>query len=207
MPRARLHRSSVVVGVIAACLLVLLCVPGRIYELYPGSSIKFEHGWPLVYLRRETVVTPPTATTFKNYRSSLDSLPMGGIPWLSADNWRFWEAADFTDTPRREFSPVDLAFDALLLLLLLTSIVILFEYRRRRRASILSFSLTDGFVALTLACCALGWFALIRNTFQREVAAQAALEDEDSPGSCEEVCIAPAWTRSLVGDRWMPLFM
>jgi hypothetical protein len=207
---ARLHRSSVVVGCIAALLLVLLCVPGRVYDWDPGFSSKHAHGWPFVYLRREvyigsTIGTAPVVS--KGYRESLDLLPMEGIPSLSADNWRFWESRDLLDNPRCEFSPTTLAADAALALLFLAAIVMLFEYRRCRRASLLGFSLGDVFVILTLVCCALGWFELTNSSFRREVAIRTAFEGEDSPGVLEEKCIAPDWARALVGDRWMPSFM
>ena len=79
------------------------------------------------------------------------------------------------------------AADAVSLTILLAAIVILFEFRRRRRASVVSFNLADVFVTLTLACCALGWFALARSSFQREVAAQATHETKMIPDSSKRV--------------------
>lgn len=194
MFRAHLHRSSVVVGIVIAMVLVLLCVPGRIYDWDPGLSAKHAHGWPFVCLRREVYLGSITGTApviSKTYQESLDLLPMAGVPWLSVANWRFWESRDLLNNPRREFNPFALAADAAVAALLVAAIVMLFEFRRRRRSSVFSFSLMDGFVGLTLACCAFGWFAWLRNSFQQEVAAQAAFEDEESPGSCEQLCIAP----------------
>ena len=54
MPRPHLHKSSIIVGLIVAVLLVLIEIPGRVVGGLGGSnpSKVFEHGWPWVHLRR-----------------------------------------------------------------------------------------------------------------------------------------------------------
>lgn len=104
MFRGRLHKSSIVIGLLVALLLVLLNIPGRLVDHQTSTGNTFEHGWPFVFLRRLTdepgtvveylgkPISVAFAPVWLTRRDAVQYLPMWGIPWLSAVNWQFWEA-------------------------------------------------------------------------------------------------------------------
>ena len=162
MPRPHLHKSSIIVGLIVAVLLVLIEIPGRVVGGLGGSnpSKVFEHGWPWVHLRREIkeynvgFSYPPDP----RYR-----LPHWGIPWLSAENWRIWEADASVVPPRWDFNTAVMLCDLAVALLVLAGAVVCWEFLRRRRAKLFSFrfGLRGLLLAITAVAAALGWLTYL----------------------------------------------
>jgi len=206
MSRWGLHKSTVAIGLAAIVLLVLVNVPGRVDDWSPGAYSKFEHGWPLTYLRRRTQQSPFATIAFASRREAQSKLPMAGIPWCSLANWKFWEAQAFEGVTYRAFDRWALVLDCSLGLALLLAVVGSYEFRRRRRAHLLSFNLVDVFVVVTVTCAALGWIAHLKQEASRETAIIAKLDDSKTPMADGDVCVAPLWIRSLVGEKWMPDF-
>jgi heme/copper-type cytochrome/quinol oxidase subunit 2 len=177
MPRFRLHSSTVVLAFIIAILLVVVCVPGRIVEFYPGYAKTFEHGWPLVYLRRqiEDSTAPPPRTGFTR-REMPRHLPMLGVPWLALDHWFLWQARANGDSILWRLSFKCLAADALAVVILFMLFVVAWEFRRRRRPHLLSFALADLLVATTAICMVLGYYVIsISPTVGKRTLTPAAL--------------------------------
>lgn len=226
MPRPRLHKSSIIAGTIVALLVVLIEIPGRVVSGDIGGqpSMVFEHGWPWVYLRRETVQRPlvvPFTTPeglslvpcFLPSVSPLDvrsDIPNWGIPWLSAANWRFWEVDKLSDPARWKLHSGIATVDFLVAAAVITVAAVAWEFRRRRRPRLLSFGLGDMFVLITLASVTCGWLTYQQRESQRESQLLTDLEpylydgftwDED-----QYQCVAPLWIQSLIGPRWLPQF-
>jgi hypothetical protein len=212
MPLPRLHKSSVVVGLIVLLLLVLISIPGRIVGGMGGSnpSKVFEHGWPWVYLRRETkeydvgFSYPPDP----RYR-----LPHWGIPWLSAENCRFWEADNAAASQRWNLNTAVLLCDLAMALMVLVGAVVGWEFSRRRRAERFAFrfGLRGLLISIAAAAGFFGWLTYL----QREHGRETALIDRGDRSSgpmetiwypIDHVCVAPLWLRSLVGVRVWPEF-
>ncbi len=219
MPRPRLHKSSVVVGAIVAILLVLIEIPGRVIDGAhgPNASLVFEHGWPWIYLRRETVEPPLTYTTPEGLTlfPAINwiafeipwSLPNWGIPWLSSANWRFWQASKESGTLHWGFNGVVMFSDIAVALFVVAAIIAAWEFRRRRRPSLLSFGLADMFLVVASVSAVLGWFAYHEREYlrERQLLAQAdRIYDVWYAG--DYVCIAPIWISSLTGEQWLPKF-
>ncbi len=208
MRRPRLHKSSIVIGALAAAALVLICLPGRVYDQYPGAYSRYEHGWPFIYLRRETEQSSALASvTWPAIRNALQTLPMSGVPWLSVENWKFWQSDTRPEFSRWEFSGEILAADIFVVMALLLAMVFAAEYRRRRRSSMLSVSLAELFVLLTAVCCVLGWVYRVRAGYRQEVAVITSIKSQDEAYMGSVKCIAPTWVSALFGNCWMPGFM
>ena len=156
MPRPHLHKSSIVVLVLAAVVAVLIDVPGRVTggTLGEDQTTEFEHGWPWGYLHRENFrhydieEVPPErqaymVADFGVYEVDVRrNLPRWSIPWLTADNWPFWDAAHDQKSHWR-FSAWILLADLFLASCIVAILVGVWEWRRRRRPSICSFRLAD----------------------------------------------------------------
>jgi hypothetical protein len=230
MPRPRLHRSSIVVGTLVAILLILIEVPGRVISGVFGTNVSqvFEHGWPWVYLRRETsrpnptIVTAPDGTQVEFQYSLVVTpinprydLPYWGIPWLNSENWRFWET-DRTAVPLRWiFNRAKLFCNVAVSLALVTGVIAAWEVWRRRRQRLLPFrfGLVEMFIAVACVSTTLGWLVYVQREFQRENRIIERQLNRDLPADFEdywveadEVCVAPAWIRSLFGERFFPAF-
>ncbi|MCI0333773.1 MAG: hypothetical protein L0228_11190, partial [Planctomycetes bacterium] len=221
MPRPRLHKSSIVLGLVAAALLVLLNIPGRVIDYQPSFRKTFEHGWPYIYLRRETR-EPTKWTTYQGMTLTLSYtpvilgrrdiasyLPTWGIPWLSAENWQFWEAHIEEGIPRWDFRGATLVLDCVVVLLVLLAVIAAWEIRRRRRPRLLCFGLSDLMVAVSGASLLLGYLVYLNREYQREaqIDAEKLVSIDDSWFAYEDECIAPVWVRSLIGERFLPNFL
>jgi hypothetical protein len=206
MPSWGRHKSTIVVALAVVGLLVLVDVPGRVDDWSPGAFSKFEHGWPLTYLRQRTQQSPFATVAFASRREAQSKLPMAGIPWCSLANWEVWEAQTFEGVTYRTLDQRALVLDCLLGLVLLVAVVGGYEFRRRRRAHLLSFSLVDVFVVITATCAASGWVALLKQEASRETAIIAKLDESKTPIADGDVCVAPLWIKSLAGEKWMPDF-
>jgi hypothetical protein len=225
MSRPRLHTSSIVVGLIIALLLVLIEVPGRIVGGRGGGNVwtVFEHGWPWIYLRRETAEPPlQTIVTLDGKRVSLQpglvfnppyprSAPRWGIPWLSAENWRIWEADTSTEPRHWDFKYVTLACDIAMAIVLLIGITTAWELWRLRRATLFSFrfGLRGLLLAISAVAASLGWLTYIERAHQRETVLIERESERSGPMEAtwfdvDHVCVAPLWLRSLVGVRVFP---
>jgi hypothetical protein len=202
----RLHKSSIVVGFGIALLLLLVTIPGRVVDWSPGSSTKYEHGWPFVYLRRETVQSASLPGPVVSRREFPSQLPMWGIPWLSVENWKVWDAYDEDGLANWEFNGRTLVANSVLVMLALVAFVAIVEFRRRRRKNRFSFSLSAMFIMLTVAGVALGRIEYLKHESQRETAIIANFDESRTPIVDDEVCAAPVWIKGLIGEKWMPDF-
>ena len=220
MPHPRLYKSSVVVGALVAALLILVEVPGRVVDGShgPHPSLVFEHGWPWVYLRRETVESPLTFTTpdgisilpnvsWTDFDIPWD-LPKWGIPWLSSANWQFWQATNESDAPRCDFNGLILFCDFAIALIVASVIVAAWEFRRRGLPSLFCFSLTDIFLTVASMSAVFGWLVYLEREYQREFQFINRLNVSNGHvwSDSDRVCIAPTWIRSLIGERLLPEF-
>jgi hypothetical protein len=219
MPRPRLRRSSIVVGIVVGIILVLVTVPGRIVDGEPWFWMTLEHGWPFNYLRREAKGSAPAPRNNTLYYGRLDFVAaqsMLGVPWLGRDNWRLWEAPidetrEGKETPRWEFSGMLLACDLAIALVVIVGVVSMWELRRRRRPGLFSFALSDMLFAVASLCAVLGWLVHQQREFRRE---ERLIDAELFSSSLadkwyreDEVCIAPVFVRSLIGERLLPAFL
>ena len=219
MRRPRLHRSSVVAGLVAAALLVLVSVPGRVVGGLTSDCKIFEHGWPWVYLRRETIEEPVTfydassglslvpcflPAIYPFDRDAPSRLPMWGVPWLTPANWMIWDG-DANGDRHWHLMVGALLLDLATALGVVAIAVAATEVWRRRRARVLSFRIADMLVATAVLGAILGRIAYWQHEYPRE---QRALVDADgfSWYGQSETCIAPLWLRSLIGDRFFPDF-
>jgi hypothetical protein len=208
----RLHKSTIVVAIIAVLLLVITGVPGRVVMWQPYDYSTFEHGCPFVYLRRQArleAITFGDPIIFVFRKEALTTfLPMYGIPWLSTDNWKLWEADPNDGEPLRQFNPWCLLADVAIAMIVLSAVVAVWEFRRRRRGSLFSFSLVDMFVAVAVVCTVLGWVAHEKYACARETPSAETIwgSDDCAFSPWDETCVAPSWMRSLCGESLMPAF-
>jgi hypothetical protein len=213
--RVRLHKSSVVVGLLVAGLLFLIIVPGRIIHGTPSTTLTFEHGWPFNYLRREAQGRA-APTPFIMYRGWDDvaERPMFGVPWLAAANWRLWEAT--TDESKGDHESYRWTFDGRVLLanIAIATLVVIaamaaWETRRRRRPRLYAFNLADLLLAGTCISGFLGWMVYLESGHRREAELDSLqFDSQQNPWfSDDESCVAPIWLRSLVGEQLLPDFM
>ena len=207
MAKPRLHKSSIVLGILIALLLLLINVPGRVVDYLPGFSKTFEHGWPSVYLRRQTrePSRPSLKLTRVARRNAPAQLPAWGIPALSGENWAFWQSHIAFDSPRWHFSAINLMINIAMSLIVLFVFVAAWEFRRRRRPHLLSFTIADILIVTTAVSVLLGHLVYLNRGHLHEV--QHNTKSPQSALWCEETCIAPTWLRSLIGERLMPAFM
>jgi len=214
MPKLRLHKSSVVVGVAMAMLLALICIPGRAVDYQPILSKTFEHGWPLTYLRRQTdqtvwsnvngmQLTLSFTPVLLDRRESVRRIPMLGIPWLNADSWMIWDAeVDDNGEAKWQVWPAAFGVDVATTSVVLAITILAWEYRRRRRPSVFTFTLADLFVAITSVSVVMAYLFHEQRSYLRELAFVPPLGETNL--WCEENCIAPVWLQSLIGERLMP---
>jgi hypothetical protein len=207
----QLHKSTIIVGLITAALAVLICIPGRTVKWQPYSYATYEHGWPYVFLRRQSRLEPlpygdPMIIVF--HKDGVMSLPNYGIPWLGANNWKVWSVDPRGLLAPRKFHPWHLIADTAAAAAVIAVVTGTWEFRRRRRASPLAFSLGDMLAAVTSVCAILGWIALERRTAERELPVTQRYWGGDDYifNPWGEACVAPLWTKSLLGERLMPAF-
>jgi hypothetical protein len=219
MSRPRLHKSSIVVALIAAFVAVLLEVPGRVIH---GTSWNdrttgktdvftiFEHGWPWVYLRRATYWhyaddDVPPERQMNGVADTRSDLPMWSVPWLSAENWSIWQSYYHDDIAYWTLNWSRILWNVTTVLFAVVLLVVAWECRRRRRPHVFSFGLIELFVAFTVAGGVFGWGVYMKREQQRERDLIANIRSVWSLHS--EECIAPLWMRSLLGDRLVPSFL
>jgi hypothetical protein len=221
MPRTRLHKSSIVIGLIFLALLALIMIPRRIVRGEPSSWMTFEHGWPFTYLRRETegTASAPPFVMYRPWHAEVYERPMLGIPWLAADNWRFWEASINAavvghESAHWEFKLQWLLIDLAAAAVLLPLIIAAWEVRRRRRPSVIAFGLADVLVATTAISLFFGYCVYLKNEFEREdrfieTALDRSIHEasRDSWSMQGDVCVAPTWISALFGEKFLPDYM
>jgi hypothetical protein len=206
---------------------VLIEIPGRVVSGIGGTNALkvFEHGWPWIYLRRETYRRAPPAFVKSSdglwlalqhspVTNPLDiriDLPRWGIPWLSAENWRFWKSNPEDDPPRWTLNGVNLVCNLAIALVVLGGVVVIWEIRRRQRAKPLSFrfGLRGLLLAIAAVSAMLGWLTHLEREHQRETALIDSVGERTGPMEAtwydiDHVCVAPLWLRSLVGMRLWP---
>jgi hypothetical protein len=193
MPRPRLHKSSFVVLALGAMTAILVEVPGRVVREMPWAqqTTEFQHGWPWVYLRRESDFLKPNVAFLKN-------LPRWSIPWLSAKNWEFWHA---THKEHPSVNLWNLVADFFAALLIVAALGAAWEWRRRRRPSMWSFRTADLLAAVAIVSGVMAWLNHYRREFERE---ELVIEESFIGSSWDEICVAPDWMQSLMGPRLIP---
>jgi hypothetical protein len=217
MSRPRLHKSTLVVGLLVALVLVLIEVPGRVVNgIWSAGAIgeaHYEHGWPWVYrfrIQGNAIGSLLTNTPTGRWLEVRSDLPHRGVPWLSAPNWRFWEnrapASQLEEPQVSRFNDFLLLADGAVALAIVAVAVMAWEVRRRRRPRALSFRTSEMLIALTAVGMVLGWLVYLERERQREQAVVASFEPDYI--AYYETCIAPRWLQSLVGSShglfWPP---
>ena len=211
MTGLRLHYSTFAVGLLMATALVLIEAPGRVgHGSWAGRAIYttyFEHGWPWVYHRREALDFRRGGTIPPSPASVRTGLPRFGIPWLSAENWRLWEANDERTPHPWRFSGWMLFCNATVALFVVGFSVVAWEFRRRRRPRLLSFRLADLMLIVTAVCLVLGWLTHLHRESEREKTAIVHEHPDTSAARWfvdNEICVAPRWLQSLTGPAVYP---
>jgi hypothetical protein len=227
MPGVRLHKSSIVVGCLLAAITVLTMVPGRVVDYQPACWKTFEHGWPLVYLRRQ-IDEPTLSTTVNgvtlvlalqppllNRRDFPSRLPMWGVPWLNAENWCLWQSRP-EDEDGHVWGPNEhqrwrrrvssLFIDIAACSFIIVALVAAWEFRRRRRPRVLCFTIADMLISTTLISAALCYLVHLNQSYQCELQLNKTAILSTGVVFQRETCIAPAAIRSLVGERFLPEF-
>jgi hypothetical protein len=192
----RLHTSSVLVGIFAAYLLVMMIGPGRGVTLpWMGATgwLTLEHGWPWKYLRRQVEVD------LNQFESMAVGSGRGGGPWLTARHWDFSEAIDDS---RWRFRPLVLICDLVVAAGVIAASVAAWEFWRRRRGGRVRFRIIDMLIIATAICAVFGWLKYLEAAALREQ--QLTRTSHQGWGASGDACIAPMWLRALVGDRVLP---
>lgn len=215
-----LHKSTIIVGIVAVVVAVLLEMPGHVVFGTNGADVmtEFEHGWPWVYLHRRTHrqfpvdKIPPerqvekSASGIEYWFNTRTNVPMWGVPWLNVDGWLFWQSNERSGHPGHKLLAKVLLGDVAVSLVATSIVVFCWELRRRRRPSALSFGLGDILVAFAIVASALGWWMYMRREFDREQRFETRI-DVNAWDTLNFDCVAPLWMRSLVGERLLPSFL
>lgn len=177
--RWKLHRSTLVVGAIAAILMALTNLPGStcspsalgVANLKISSGV-YDHGWPWVIARS---VDPSVPSPFA---ISVASTVRPDERWHWSLEWR-------------DFSAVAAVGDMALALAIVLGIGALWEWRRRRLNSVWQIRLTDVFaltLAVSLAC---GWWLSWHNQRVRQEQAINTLYPQNAWRTASSVNMAP----------------
>jgi hypothetical protein len=196
------HTSSRVVAVLVLLFLVFCNLPGQqvdrlslVDDPFFQSDYyreRFEHGWPLTYIDRDSPAI------------------FGGYGTVS-ECWRFWQGF---------LGDIQVSWTSLLVNVLVISLIAvasgaLFELRRRKRSRLVQFSLL-GMLALfaVISCCG-AWYAAERQELAREKALLDAGPSrtlislaDGSPFTDHSISVRKSstggitWLRRLCGDRW-----
>jgi len=193
-PWFRLHRSTYAVLVVLVIVVTLLNVPGQLVvspQFYSDGAKcgylsvpweYFDHGWPLVYLRRDAeCLTIPS------------SFLVGQVAWRS-----IWSLTRDVE----EFDGFCLTIDFVVASIVLALGVAIYETWRRRR-KLLQLHLIDLFLLITVAAGVLAWLSTEAREYRKEQQSLAKLEHETylytEPGG-------PTWVRKLIGERPFRIF-
>lgn len=178
----RLHRSSVIIltGAVLVCIVVNLPGQRRVSRFGPArrwilTEREIQHGWPKVFLRRNT-----NSDAFYDTYASL---------------WRPWESVSW-------FSLPSLLLDCSVALLCCLGVATLAEWRRRHRCRLFQLRLLDMISITTMACAALAaWHSIQRSdAAQRRARAELNLHtQEDGAPWCYAIVesMLPSWIDEL----------
>ena len=209
MTRPRLHKSSLIVGLLALALMSVIVLPGSesgsLDPFLAGLGIKeFDHGWPTVFLHRP-VGNPSFIWCQYGWRPGYyPSEPLWGVPWLSWNAWMPWRD---TET-EYEFHLGALFVDLGIMFAIVGMSVAAWEWRRRRRRRVFQFRVTELLLLTTVVAMALGWFGYKKIEHVREGPhANTLLDAEGRLVSVGEEYVVPNWLRRLVGEDLVPDYL
>ncbi len=164
--RFRLHRSTWVMVLPVAALLVLVVVPGEHvgsastfrFGLPPPYTtwFNFDHGWPWTFLQRQY---SPQSLGIIRSAPTPPIWPTRGVPWLEARGWSFTGAWNQQPNqyPRGQWRSWALVADIGVAIFVVLALTILLEWRRRRRRA-WQFNLADLLGVMLITCVGLGWW-------------------------------------------------
>ena len=200
-----LHRSSIVIGIVALTGVLLVMLPGQTDSAQSDPLTDYAHGWPLVFLHRHvdkaTIDGNDSPAAFYctyvcawSYRG-----PPTGPAWSYWDNWRGWRATE------SRFYPFHLVVDLLIWLLFAGLIAATWEMRRRRRTRVVQFTSFDLLLSVGLLAATLGWFRYLadQQSQEQEIVAKVDPSGTSCDVLCREQNVAPEWLKRLVGTDWL----
>lgn len=168
--RLKLHRSTLVLACLLTLLATILVVPGitvgggsggcrAYFETHPEELIAregfvstslHEHGWPWVFLRRQTLADGWTE-------------PLLNLPWMYWSEWKVWDAKCSI-----ELSVTNLLLDLLLTCAMISLASAAWALRRRRRKRLLQLRICDILAITAVISLGLGWFVFQRKASTAE---------------------------------------
>lgn len=178
--RLKLHRSTLVLACLLTLLATILVVPGitvgggsggcrAYFETHPEELIAregfvstslHEHGWPWVFLRRQSLTGGGGKLLFD-------------VPWLSWSAWTNWSAEC-----NLELSVKRLIGDLLIGLSIILMASLVWEWRLRRRNGLFRLRIADILAVATFSSLGLGWHAYQTNVADKEKQHIEFVEDD-----------------------------
>lgn len=206
MRRPTLHKSTLVVGALAAIGLGRIEIPGlelnqnaeAIPSQYDGL-MRFDHGWPLTYAER---FIPLDALE----RPALTHPDTRLVSPTTLARWTVWVG------DRLDFKLSALILDGFIASACVVGITGLWEWRRRGRAHAWQLRISEMLLLVSLAAAACGWLSYARNEWQQEQGPLRALSRANAPYAEEFGArfwpsltpSAPDLLLRLVGPAWLP---
>lgn len=181
----RLHKSSWVVATLTLAVLVLIVVPGQVENWY-ASRMRYSHGWPTEFLRRDLEELPPWE--WKTIKQ-----PPQGPPWLYLDGWNFVHAS------KTEWNRLNLLLDLGVAIGCIGLLTAAWEFRRRRRANLLQLRLSDFFLATAIVAFSLTWITSHWHGHFERAVADVMAGGSDGSIEYENGFFAPRWFTRLAG--------
>lgn len=189
------HRSTCIVAVGTAIVLLCMMVPGELLSSRRGVVgpyyACYAHGWPCTHLRREV-----------EYSSTSDNpdIPKWGIPWLALDSWKFLHADE------RKFSMAAFATNLSCLIVIVVVATAGFEVWRRNRNRVWQYGMVDILAVLLLVGILMGWLQWEkRNSIREDVHVDAIIK-----GGHQVYSEFPWWTfgfQKLMGRESLPRYL
>jgi hypothetical protein len=199
--RRRLHKSSLLVAVLAAIVMARLVIPGleldyraeAIPSQYDGR-MRFDHGWPLTYMERfvpfDSANGPAAEYVTATFRA----------------RWAVWVGE------RRDLQVFTLIADACLATAIIVGVAAAWERRRRRRAHAWQLRISEMLLLVSAAAATCGWLSYARNEWQQEQDPLRALSRANAPYAEEfgarfwpvRTPCAPEWLVRLLGPDALP---
>jgi hypothetical protein len=201
MRAPRVHKSSVILGLLALGMMTLIIVPGEIISPLGGNFgggyvAKYAHGWPLTFVTRSYFYD------FATSEKTFPDIPKWYVPWIAWDSWQLWESSEeFADQGSNQIRVAALLLDLLAWLAIPAAFAAAWEWRRRRQLRWRRFRLVDLFLLTTLACMLGGWWTHASRVRRLEIEASEAIWDDGH--IVHEKCRSPEW---LAGEANLPAF-
>ncbi len=186
----KFHLSSFVFFALVVVVLLLLNLPGQIvlepnifregkYGPHFEVDEYCEHGWPLVYMRREAVMLEES-------------------PYWRLSLWNVFEGVEW-------FKVNFLIADIVIGVIMAGASVCLFERWRRRRERLLQFYVSDLLLLTVFVAIGTAVFVFYRSQHATEQKALQAIDDSGNP-LVDWQKGGPSWLRNLFGDGLFECF-